>query len=133
MQKESKLTFRYEHLQAHSCFHCYEITKPNTCLESETFKQSRDHKHAEFSNHEEAAKMETFRETLSRHTKIVGLKWNKLENRPSRENCESPVTRSMSRRNALGESTNRAPTKQTGMLKRARSMRDAFGTLRQVR
>lgn len=81
--------------------------------------------------------MDGFRETIVRHVSrpIIGLKWNKLDDSAHQKNCESPVTRSMSRKGALAENQNHVnpKVKQGGMLRRARSVRDAFGTLRQVR
>ena len=84
--------------------------------------------------------MATLRETISRHTKIVGLRWKRLENKSSDNtedaSADSPVTRSMSRREALRESQNvfvEETGSGKGFLRRARSVRDAFGSIRQVR
>ena len=86
--------------------------------------------------------MATLRETISRHTKIVGLRWKRLENKSSDNtedaSADSPVTRSMSRREALRESQNvfveeTGSGSGKGFLRRARSVRDAFGSIRQVR
>ncbi len=78
---------------------------------------------------------------------IIGLTWKKLHNSPAvSENRDSgsPVTRSMTREylEPLRESTNeehvRKPAtkpeegKKKAILRRVSSVRDAFGTLRQV-
>ena len=96
--------------------------------------------------------MHIFASIYAVNSGITGLSWKKLQNSPAavvdeNEFSRSPITRSMSRgnREPLRENINRENPVNSGVkqdaqdgkkkaiLRRVSSVRDAFGTLRQVR